>query len=149
MKDSFDVIILCVTGLNDNLFDPELFEDRYVTYRCDRNSDLTRLSRNGGCLISVKRNPFSKRMINFELDKEDVWVSVKHVNGYKAFFNVRYVELDRKFLDYKKHFDRISEIFMSSNPNDTFVLTVDYNMGDSVMWSCKSERLTELVRHSM
>lgn len=69
------------------------------------------------------------------MEKEDVWVAVEHVNGNKSYFNVRYIVLNSTVETYKLHFDKISEIFVSSNPNDTFIMAGDYNLADSVTWS--------------
>lgn len=73
LKHSYDVILLCETGLKDHFSSAEFFDDRYVAYRCDRNSVLTGLSTKGGCLIAVKKSLVSKRVHSFELGKEDVW----------------------------------------------------------------------------
>ena len=145
MRHSYDVVLLCETGLNDDFSSAEFFDDRYMVYRCDRNSVLTGLNRKGGCLIAVKKSLVSKRMHSFELGKEDVWVSVEHTNGDKTLFNVRYIELNGKLPDYLKHFDRISEVVMSCSPNDSFVLTGDYNLGDTVMWAGKTDGISEPV----
>lgn len=101
MKNSFDVILLCETSLNDDFFDSALFYGRYIIYRCDRDR---------GCLITVKKQFSSKRLRHFELNKEDVWVSVEHLNGNKTFFNVRYIELGSDFLQYAHHFDKSMKI---------------------------------------
>lgn len=128
------MILLCETWLNSDFYDSEFFDDRYIVHRSDRDKISTGLSKGGGCLIAVKKNLFSKRMSKWELHKEDIWLSIDHTNGDKSYFNVRYIEMNSNLEAYKKHFDKISEIFITSRPNDTFYMFGDYNLGDSIEW---------------
>lgn len=123
---SYDVVLLCETWLNVSVYSSELFDDRYVVYRNDRDGSLSDKNDGGGCLIAVRKELFSRRMTEWELVKGDIWVSVEHVNGFKTFFNVKYIELGSKLEHYAVHFDRMSEIMMNSELDDTFVLTGDY-----------------------
>lgn len=52
-----------------------------------------------GCLIAVRNDLISKRVTEFEL-MNDVWVSVDREDGFKTFFNVRYVEIGTKLHEY-------------------------------------------------
>lgn len=133
----YDVILLCETWLRADIFTAELFDDRYNVYRKDRDNASIGKDDGGGCLIAVRRNLCSRRVDSYELET-DVWVSVDHVSGSKTFFNVKYIELRSSFIAYKSHFDKIVENVMSSNVNDSFILTGDYNLGDSVTWSYDS-----------
>lgn len=55
IANSYDVISLCETWLNDDFYDYEFFDNRYVAYMVNRNCERTGMSRGGGCLIAVKR----------------------------------------------------------------------------------------------
>lgn len=134
IENSYDVILLSETWLVSDVFSSELFDDRYIVYRNDRDRVLTKKDDGGGCLIAVKKELYSRRVMEWELEKEDVWISVEQINGGKTFFNVRYIELGSKLSDYEVHFDKISEIVVTANPKDTFILTGDYNLGDTVTW---------------
>lgn len=104
-----------------------------IVYRNDRNNEVIGKDDGGGCAIAIRKELFSARVARFELDN-DIWVSVEQANGGKVFFNVKYVELRSNLDAYKRHFDKIVDNVMSSNVNDQFVLTGDYNLGDSVTW---------------
>lgn len=67
-------------------------------------------------------------MSEWELEKEDIWISVDYTNGHKTFFNVRYIDSETPYGIYKIHFDKINSIINAADPNDLFVLTVDYNL---------------------
>lgn len=73
-------------------------------YRKDRDYAAFNKKDGGGCLIAVRRNLFSKRQYEWELDT-DIWVSVEHWNGDKTFANVKYIELGSNFNNYKLHYD--------------------------------------------
>lgn len=145
LYNSYDVILLSETWLNENIFDAELFDDRYIVCRNDRDKVSTDEKDGGGCLIAVKKCLISKRINEWEMPNEDIWISVDHVNGYKTFFNVRYIPLKSKFEVYKLHYDKISEILTSADSNDTFVMTGDYNLNDSVNW-CKNSDLESMIK---
>lgn len=126
MQCFYDVVLLCETWLRSDLFSSELFDERYIVYRSDRDQSLSDKKDGGGCLIAVKKTLCSRRVSNWELSKEDVWISVEHMNGFKTFFNVRYVELGSTLSDYEIHFDKLSEIILSSRSRDSFILTGEY-----------------------
>lgn len=54
VMQSIDVITLTETWLNEGFYDRELFDDRYVIYRTDRNYKLNNSSKGGGVLIAIK-----------------------------------------------------------------------------------------------
>lgn len=130
----YDVILLCETWLNDKFLDGEFFDDRYVVYRDDRDSLITKKSRGGGCLIAVKRNISSKRIDSFELGQDDIWVSVSHADNSKTFFNVKYIGCRSKLPTYQAHLNRINEVMNDGEPNSKFVLCGDYNLEGSITW---------------
>lgn len=78
LASSYDVILLCETWLRLAIFSSELFDDRYVVYRQDRDNVALGKGDGGGCLIAVKKHLYSKRVEAFELSG-DVWVSIDHV----------------------------------------------------------------------
>lgn len=135
MANSYAVLLLCETWLNSNIYDSEFFDNRYVVFRMDRNSAVTGLSRGGGCLIAIRSDLHSMRRTEWELSKEDLWISIFHENGMKTNLNVKYIENGSDLSSYQVHFDKICEIITSSDASDSFVLFGDYNLGDSVVWS--------------
>lgn len=133
----FDVILLCETWLRADVFSTELFDDRYVVYRKDRDNSALNKGDGGGCLIAVRKDLVSKRIHGFEVGT-DIWVSVEHVNGGKTYFNVKYIELRTSQGAYKAQFDKVVENLMSVELDDTVVLCGDYNLGDTVSWEYDS-----------
>lgn len=133
LNASYDVILLCETWLRSDIFTSELFDDRYIVYRNDRDNDGINKNDGGGCAIAIRKELISSRVARFEVDN-DIWVSIEQVNGNKTYFNVKYVEIGSKLDVYKSHFEKIIENVMSWGINDSFVLAGDYNLADTVTW---------------
>lgn len=70
LANSYDVVLLCETWLRPDIFSSELFDDRYIVYRKDRNNPALGKKDGGGCLIAVKNHLYSKRVDSFELDND-------------------------------------------------------------------------------
>lgn len=130
----YDVILLCETWLHEHILDGELFDDRYIVYRNDRDSLMTKKSRGGGCLIAVKKSIHSRRVEGFEIGHEDIWVAINHVNGSKTFFNVKYIDCGSRVADYKVHLDKLCDIMNGEDLDCKFILCGDYNLHGSVTW---------------
>lgn len=75
---NFDMVVLTETWLNSGIQDAELFDNRYIVYRRDReNSGFHSKKNGGGVLIAVTKNLSSKRLQCFESNCEDLWISVE------------------------------------------------------------------------
>ena len=55
LSESYDVICLSETWLNDSFFNNEIFPDSYNVFRCDNNSTLSYKTRGGGVLIALDK----------------------------------------------------------------------------------------------
>ncbi|CAG9781741.1 unnamed protein product [Diatraea saccharalis] len=64
------------TWLNNNVFDSELFDDRYVVYRRDRNKTNSNKGEGGGVLLAVSKKINSNRHVQWESSCEDLWVTI-------------------------------------------------------------------------
>ena len=93
---------------------------------------VTNKTRGGGCLIAVKCNIRSRRISNFEVGQEDIWIAVDHVDGSKTFFNAKYINCKSKLPAYNVHLGKINEIMNDVEPNANFLLCGDYNLEGSI-----------------
>ncbi|CAF4761876.1 unnamed protein product [Pieris macdunnoughi] len=53
--NNYDIICITETWLLEGISDSELFDNRYLVWRRDRNYAATEQSKGGGVLIAVKR----------------------------------------------------------------------------------------------
>jgi hypothetical protein len=73
----YDIIVLCETWLNCTIYDSELFCDRYVVYRRDREtSGFHQYKSGGGVLIAVSKKISSRRLPHLESKCEELWVEL-------------------------------------------------------------------------
>lgn len=74
---NYDVIVLTETWLHSGVYDSELFDDRYIVYRRDRQTSRYRTCKEGGgVLIAILKHLKSNRLSQFESELEDICVSV-------------------------------------------------------------------------
>lgn len=139
LSNDYDVILLCETWLSIEYVDSELFDDRYTVYRQDRDRILTGKKDGGGCLIAVKSKYYSSRMSDWELQKEDIWISLDQLNGRKIYFNVRYIDCRSTFDVYDTHLSKINEVVNVIKPDGDFALFGDYNLSNSITWAAETD----------
>lgn len=72
--ENYDIVILTETWLNSSVLSTELFDDRYIVYRRDRDG---RKKDGGGVLIAVLKKINSKRMVQWESQCEDLWITIE------------------------------------------------------------------------
>ncbi|CAH2096644.1 unnamed protein product [Euphydryas editha] len=74
--NQFDIISLTETWLLDGVFDQELFDDRYLVWRRDRNYLNTHQKYGGGVLLAVRRDIPAIEQLDWQSSAEDLWVSL-------------------------------------------------------------------------
>lgn len=83
--ENFDIFGLTETWLYDDIDSESIFDESYITYRCDRtsrtypNANINEDNFRGrGALISLKRNIPASRMKHWELEVpfDNVWVKI-------------------------------------------------------------------------
>jgi hypothetical protein len=80
LPEYYDIIILVETWLNASIRDSELFDDRYIIYRRDRDAVATNKCQGGGVLIACKKSIISERKFELETSLEDIWVCLRLFN---------------------------------------------------------------------
>lgn len=134
--ENYDVIILTETWLNDSILSSELFDDRYVVYRRDRDK---RKKDGGGVLIAVLRKINSIRMHQWESDCEDLWVIID-ISITKSFHRLALcaVYLPPPVLrsNLEHYLDSCNTIFEQSDLG--LCIVGDFNLGN-IDWSLVSE----------
>lgn len=86
LETNNDVIIVTESWLDDSIADNELFDDKYVVYRADRDKVLTGKSLGGGVLIAVNRNISSVEVCMDWIGNEIELKGVKVVSNNQTIF---------------------------------------------------------------
>lgn len=74
--NSYDVVVLTETWLNDSISDSELFDDRFMVWRRDRDYTLTCQDRGGGVLIAIRKDLTVTAQPSYHSTAEDLWLSL-------------------------------------------------------------------------
>lgn len=76
LVNSYDIVCITETWLVDGIHNSEIFDDRYIVWRNDRNYKRTAQTKGGGVLIAVRRELASTSPTEWHSSAEDLWVTV-------------------------------------------------------------------------
>lgn len=131
--NSFDLICITESWLIDGINSSELFDDRYIVFRRDRNYGSTEQGRGGGVLLAVRRELVAEFRGEWSLSAEDLWVTLTIRNRnprsvYKMHVCVIYVcneNLGNSMgLQLSKFADKLSSIVLENPLDFDFVFVV-------------------------
>lgn len=78
------MLVLTETWLNNCIHSSELFDQRYIVFRRDREtSGFHAKKEGGGVLVAVSRKYAANRQCSWESGCEDLWVTVSVATGFK------------------------------------------------------------------
>lgn len=132
LENDFDVICMCETWLNENIYSEELFYDKYEVYRCDRDLSLTGKHDGGGVLVAIKKVFNSRKFSSNATFYEDIWIKVRLANETNLFICVVYFPPSAKFDDYN-NFLNFTSCTINNNPNNSYIILGDFNLS-SITW---------------
>lgn len=139
---SYDIISLTETWLLNGIDDSELFDDRYIVFRRDRNYIATNERYGGGVLLAIHRQISAVVRSEWSSSAEDIWVTITVKTKCKTSAKIHLctVYLCDENLGYAYNSqvcnftDKLSRI-INSCPNDLFVIMGDFNFSN-IIWAC-------------
>lgn len=73
---SYDIVVLTETWMTDGIHDSEIFDDRYIVWRRDRDYSLTGQKKGGGVLIATRNYlPVTLKPL-YNSTAEDLWLHI-------------------------------------------------------------------------
>lgn len=81
----YDVIGITESWSLDSISSSELFDDRYIVWRRDRNYLRTQQTKGGGVLMAVKRSHTAFERPEWSSSAEDTYMGYRHTRQEKAF----------------------------------------------------------------
>ncbi|CAH2095763.1 unnamed protein product [Euphydryas editha] len=139
--NQFDIISLTETWLLDGVFDQELFDDRYLVWRRDRNYLNTHQKYGGGVLLAVRRDIPAIEQLDWQSSAEDLWVSLtikkskSSSNCLKIHICTLYLTNENGGNSFKvqlENFSRKLSDIVLSHPDDKFIIMGDFNLSNLV-----------------
>ena len=137
LSNNYDVICLTETWLNSNIFSEELFDDRYVVYRRDRETTMSSSKEGGGVLAAVSKKLISSRKMMCESDYEDLWLVIKP-NNYSKFFMylcIVYIPPSLPINDFNIQVSQMQNVYLKHvNAQTQFIAIGDFNLPE-IQWA--------------
>lgn len=122
---NFDCICLTETWLNNSFFSSELFDDRYVVYRKDRDFSKTKKQDGGGVILCVKKSLATERVYCLEAEgNESLWVKVHLGRNSSFLICVVYFSPGSTKESYKSFFKQLDNESFSSG----ILMIGDFNL---------------------
>lgn len=141
---SYDILILTETWLMPGVSDSELFDDRYIVWRRDRDYAVTGQSRGGGVLIAVRKDLNATPQPCYCSTAEDLWLtlSIKQRNirsSIKVSLNICVLYLCKQnlglsFSNQLNNFLFKLDDILINKPNEKYLIIGDFNMS-AISWS--------------
>lgn len=141
-KSNYDVITLTETWLVAGILDSELFDERYLVWRRDRDYASTSQSRGGGVLVAVRRDIVASESVSWQSNAEDIWISILVStscggNVYRLHLCTLYLceqHLGHSFSNQLyAYLDKLADL-INDHPLDKFIILGDFNMS-FIVWS--------------
>ncbi|XP_028163660.1 uncharacterized protein LOC114355163 [Ostrinia furnacalis] len=144
----FDIISITETWLLDGIADSELFDERYLVWRRDRDYQSTGQRLGGGVLLAVRRELAAAGQPAWHSSAEDVWVTVSFRTGG----GLLTLHLCTVYLCNQKggnsmntqlnnFTSKLGDCFLSA-PTDLFMVLGDFNM-PNITWNPQDNGLLE------
>jgi hypothetical protein len=131
---NFDIIILLETNFNEGIYNEEIFDNRFIVYRCDRNSANSTKKDGGGVLMAVNKRLNSELISVVNGDYvEQLWVKIV-VGSSSMFFCCVYLPPDCDVVCYERHMSSIEFMYNKCEVNDKMFVCGDYNL-PNIRWS--------------
>lgn len=123
-SENFDIILLTETWLCSDIDSSDLFDNRYIIFRKDRNSATSSFKRGGGVVIAVK-NCFEAFLIDVpDLELECLWISLNLRCRGKLLLCLIYFPPNTNIDTYVKFFD----VFVRFTSYKNIFVCGDFNL---------------------
>lgn len=152
--NAYDVVCLTETWLLEGVNNSELFDDRYIVWRRDRDYNKTRQSLGGGILIAFRRELAAELRNEWCSSAEDLWVTLtlqhrKPKVKYKLHLCTVYIcnqgTLNSLSTQLATYSERMADIILD-NPCDKFIIIGDFNM-PNLLWKYCSDTSTYICEN--
>ncbi|CAB3239331.1 unnamed protein product [Arctia plantaginis] len=139
--NSYDIICLTETWLMEGISDSELFDDRYLVWRRDRDYTSTGQVMGGGVLVAVRRELVATENRGWCSSAEDIWVTLTlHRKNpkvsYKMHLGVVYIcnqKLGNTLSEQLNEFSKGLMDVVLAHPADKFLVLGDFNQSN-IVW---------------
>lgn len=139
----YDIVSLTETWLLEGVCDSELFDERYVVWRRDRNYVATGERYGGGVLLAVRREYAAVEQPDWRSTAEDIWVTITLKNNspvsrsHRLHVCTLYLCKEKSGNSFNTQLQNFTEnlsFIVSAHPQDAFLIMGDFNLSH-INWS--------------
>ncbi len=143
LENAYYLIVVTESWLNDSFSSNELFDDRYLVYRRDKDKLLTCKEDGGGVILAVLKKYQTSSIEICPTIYECIWIKLFMDNGSILMVSVVYLVPFIKFSEYESYLQTCSDI-IDSHPNSKFLILGDFNLS-SIKWGTTSNSNDNIV----
>lgn len=138
LLDNYDIMGFTETWLNSSISDREIVDNRYEVYRRDRVITRGGKQDGGGVMLAISKNIPSSRVLGWETNCEDLWVSIHLVvNGRPKKIAICVV-----YLPPPVNVDNLLEFLNNASDIvcqvDDIIILGDFNQG-KIIWNASTD----------
>lgn len=130
-----DIIVITETWLVDSISSSELFDDRYLVWRRDRDYLATGQTKGGGVLIAVRKDITVAPQPTFQSSAEDLWLTILLKDNLRNVTNLHiccvYIIDQALGLTFSQQLSnylaKLSDNILNC-PSDKFLILGDFNL---------------------
>ncbi len=140
IENDYDIIVLVETNFDSSIIDEEVFDNRYLVYRCDRVLNVNSVkSSGGGVVVAVKKSFNSVACPDMSNSCEEMWIKVSFVN-LKLFFCGVYLPHSAPDEFCNRHINSVEKISDVADVNDLILICGDFNLSN-ITWTNRDDEL--------
>jgi len=140
IEHDYDVIILVETNFETSINSEEVFDSRYIVYRCDRILNVNSIkSSGGGVVVAVKKHFRSVVCSDLQNSCEEIWVKIcfEDTNLFVCGVYLPHSVPD----DFcQRHMTSVEKISADATLTDLMLVCGDFNLTD-VGWVVRDDEL--------
>jgi Reverse transcriptase (RNA-dependent DNA polymerase) len=139
IENDHDIIVLVETNFDVSIRDEEVFDNRYLVYRCDRLLGMNSVKSTGGGVVIAIKKCFQSERIATANKCEELWIriSFENLNFYLCGVYLPH-SAPNEFCG--RHIESVESVFGRMAPNDLVLICGDYNLTD-VKWTLRDDEL--------
>lgn len=142
LLSNYNIVVLTETWLTDGISDGELFDNRYVVWRRDRDYLSTGQSRGGGVLVATRSDMTVIPQPQFHSSAEDLWLTICfNRSRVRLHLCVVYLCKENKGNSFSQqlsnYLSKLTDIAVQY-PHDKFLIVGDFNLSN-IEWLQKGD----------
>ncbi len=132
MENDYDAIVLVETNFDLSIRDAEIFDDRYLVYRCDRVYGQNSIKSSGGGIVIAVKKQFPSKLLITANKCEELWIKIS-LDDVDLILCGVYLPHSAPDDFCRCHIESVENISVNLRANDLVLICGDYNLSN-LLW---------------